>query len=70
MSKKNVRINYYSVGDIRKLHRGMKVEVKDLEVTSDELALPPRIVYDNESGRVNTYHADVWEEIYPNVKLQ
>jgi hypothetical protein len=61
---------YYPVSHVRKLNKGIKIKIKELKIMSDELGLPPKQLYGNyEAGRVNTYHVEVWLEIYPEIKL-
>jgi len=61
---------YYPVSHVRKLNTIVKLELSKLKSVSDELGFPPKKLYGNyEAGKVNTYHKEVWLEIYPDILL-
>lgn len=55
---------WYSIKRMEKLNPEMSFPWKLLKKKSEELGISPKKVFDENYGEVNTYHKDVWENIY------
>lgn len=55
---------YCSIKRMSMLYHGMDFDWRELKAASAEMGLPVLKVFDANYGTVNTYHADVWAEVY------
>ena len=55
---------YATVKRMEMLYHGQRFNWRLLKATATEMQVPPIDVFDQNYGKVNAYHADVWMEVY------
>lgn len=55
---------YATVKRMEMLYHGQRFNWRLLKATATEMQIPPIDVFDQNYGKVNAYHADVWMEVY------
>ena len=55
---------YATVERMEMLYHGQRSNWRLLKATATEMQVPPIDVFDQNYGKVNAYHADVWMEVY------
>lgn len=55
---------YATVKRMEMLYHGQRFNWRLLKATATEMQIPPIDVFDQNYGKVNAYHADVWREVY------
>jgi hypothetical protein len=57
-------MQYATVKRMEMLYHGQRFNWRLLKATATEMQVPPIDVFDQNYGKVNAYHADVWMEAY------
>lgn len=60
---------HYTVRRVRGLNQGMKLDGKLLVKRSEELEVIVKQVFDLYEQQVNSYHKDIWLDVYPDIIL-
>lgn len=60
---------HFTIRKVRNLNQGMKFDGKLLVKRSEELEVLVKQVFDLYEQQVNSYHKDIWLDVYPDVIL-
>ena len=61
--------DYFTVRKVKTLNQGMKLDGKLLVKRSEELEVIVKQVFDLYEQKVNSYHKDIWLDVYPDAIL-
>ena len=61
--------DYFTVRKVKSLNQGMKLDGKLLAKRSEKLEVIVKQIFDLYEQNVNSYHKDIWLDVYPDVIL-